>query len=268
MNDLPVLSQQMFLGSEVSAYVEHVNQTHRTCLSFAKRLNEVAHRSLLNTRLNRTNLQQVLLLALVQRGLKAFQASILLFERGLPEEGQVALRTLLEITFKTVAVAKDKEVAIAFAVEDHAHRRKFINKYALLSTKVQDPQVIQEMAAMLIDCKADIGKSGAKELGTYWFAEKANLLDFYNTAYAALSSTAHANVRTLETALDLNQNGEIRGLTYGFSDEGITDNVYTACESLLFTLHAGFSMGDIPEQEATAIKAAHVEFTALYAGLL
>ncbi len=264
MAELPTLGHQMFLSEGIVAYVDHVNRTHTPCLSYAKRLNELANRALFSAQISSTSLQHVLLAALLQRGLTAFQAAVLLLERGLPEEGQVALRTLLEVTFKTVAVAKNKDAADAFVREDEAHRRKFINKYKLLSPGAQDSQVRSELDAILVDCQARIQENGARELGTYWFAEKAGMLDFYNSAYAVLSSTAHANVRTLEKALDIDADGEIRRLKYEFSDAGIDENLLTASEAMLFTVHAGFSMGEIPESDVAAINAAQAEFNALH----
>lgn len=264
MTELPTLGHQMFLSQEIAAYVDHVNRTHAPSLSYAKRLNELAHRALFCMQISRNNLQHVLLATLLQRGLKAFQATVLLLERGLPEEGQVALRTLLEVTFKTVAVAKNKDAADAFVREDEAHRRKFINKYKRLSAGAQDSLARTELDTVLVGCQARIQENGAKELGTYWFAEKAEMLDFYNSAYAVLSSTVHANIRTLESALDIGEDGEIRRITYGFSDVFIDENLLTASEAMLFTLQAGFSMGDIPESDIAAINAAQAELNTLH----
>jgi hypothetical protein len=58
-------------------------------------------------------------------------------------------------------------------------------------------------------------------LSTEWFAERADLktgrADFknlYNSAYAVLSESVHANVRDLDPLLDLNDAGEIVRLRY------------------------------------------------------
>ncbi len=264
---LPALSNQMFLGAPIDEYVQHVNQTHDSLLNFAKKLNEVAHRALFCAKVTRTDLQHVLLAALLQRGMKTFQAAVLLAERGLPEEAQVALRTLLEVTFKTMAVAKSNEVALAFVAEDETHRRKFINKYKLLSASAQDPAHLSELETLLDATAKRIRETGATELKTYWFAEKAGLLDLYNSAYAVLSSTTHVGVRTLESALDIGPDGLVARMKYGFSDAGIEATLATAFEALLMTLHAGFSKGDIPQEVVDELGNMKVAFDSLHSQL-
>lgn len=267
MNMLPALTNRMFLDHPIDDYVRHVNLTHHQLLSYGKRLNEVAHRALFNVKVTRTDLQHILLAALLQRALKAYQATVLLIERGLPEEGQVALRTLLEVTFKTTAVAKSKEVAEAFVTEDETHRRKFINKYKRLSTAAQDPSHLAELDAILQSTADRIKETGATELSTYWFAEKAGLLDFYNSAYAVLSTTVHIGVRTLESALEIGPDGNVRRLKYGFSDAGIDVTLVTACDALLMTLHSGFSKGDIPQEDVDELTALQTEFRQVHSAL-
>lgn len=257
----------MFLGQPIEEYVEHVNRAHHQLLDYARELNEVAHRALFCVKITRTDLQHILLAALLQRGMKAFQAAIILVERGLVEEAEVALRTLLEVTFKTVAVAKSPEVALAFVAEDETHRRKFIKKYKLLSAASQDPTRLDDLEKLLAETTARIRQIGATELKIRWFAEKAELLDLYNSAYTILSATAHVGVRTLENSLEIGADDLVVSMTYGFSDSGIEATVLTACETLLITLHAGFSKGDISQECVDALSAMKASFDSLHSQL-
>lgn len=262
MKTLPPLGNHMFLNEDMMSYVKHVNLTHTKCLSFAKRLNELSHRALFNVKVEKSVLKHVLLAALLQRAMKSFQASVILFERGLPEEGQVSLRTLLEITFKTVAIAKNKDVAEAFLNEDIVNRKKFINKYNSLSSVAQDSKA--QLDAVLLEVKEQIIRTDAQELKTQWFAEKAGLLDLYKSAYSVLSSTVHVNIRTLENVLEVDSEGMLSSMKYGYSDEGINENLLTASECLLLTLKAAFSLGDIPEIDVNDINTMHEEFNEIF----
>jgi hypothetical protein len=123
---------------------------------------------------------------------------------------------------------------------------------------------MQDLEALLAGRKEAIAEKGIQELTTHWFAEKAQLLDFYNSAYAVLSSEVHASARTLERAINIDSSGEIANLQYGFSDEGLDQRGLTAAEALLLTLSAVFTKGDIPESSVEAIKSMNDEFNSLH----
>ena len=253
----------MFLSEQVTSWIQHLNVTHAPHLALAKRTNEVAHRALFAAKVVRTDLQHVLLVALVQRAMTAYQAAIILWEHGLPQEGQVALRTLLEVEFKAVAIAKDPEIAIKYAREDETLRRRLINKPKLLSTEVQDPDALAQLDSLQRSVNESIRSADIKELKTEWFAQKAGLLDVHNSAYAVLSTEAHVSSRTLERSLNLDQAGQIVGMKYGFSDFGLVHNLLTCIDAFLATLKAGYSKGDIPDESVQEIEAAYDELKRL-----
>lgn len=261
---LPRLSHNMFLDPNISKYIEHVRAAHRPCLEFAQKLNELGHRAMFSGEVRQRDAQHVLLATLLQRALTSFQATVILLERGLSQEAKVTLRTLLEVTFKTVAIAKHQEIAEAFILEDETQRRKFIRKYRALSPELQNAKAKAELDSLLDACETKIAENGIQELKTQWFAKKAGLLDFYNTAYAVLSTEVHVNVRTLEGALNIDKDGNLVGLKYGFSDEDLDNHVLTACEALIFSLRASFSKGEIPEATVDEIHSIHDEFNALH----
>jgi Family of unknown function (DUF5677) len=250
-----------FLDSNSSEVALHTNLVHREVLSYCKRLNNLAHRSLFSAKFSIDDSQQFLLAALMHKAMTAYQAIILLAERGMPSESQVVLRTLLEITFRIVAIAKNSEVGEAYIQQDETNRKKFINKLKLLEKSRPIDIVDCELDSMLKTVSQGIKDKNIKELNTAWFAEKANLLDFYNSAYAVLSNSVHVNVRHLENAFNLDCKGELIGLNYGFSDKDLIQNVLTAAESLLLSLRAAYSIIDI--EPADEIHLSHDEFNLL-----
>lgn len=234
-----------FLDSNSSEVVLHVNHVHREVLSYCKRLNNLAHRSLFSAKVSIDDLQQFLLAGLIHKAMTAYQAVILLGERGMPSESQVVLRTLLEATFRIVAIAKDPEVGRAYLLQDETSRRKFLNKLKLLDKSRPAEVVESELDSMLKAVSQNIEIHKARELKTAWFAEKANLLDFYNSAYAVLSDSVHVNVRHLENAFNSDSKGELIGLNYGYSDKGLIQNTLTAAEALLISIQAAYSIIDV-----------------------
>lgn len=234
----------MFLAPEFEKVVAQIRLAHAKSFDFAWRLNELAHEALFGAKVVHGDLQQLLLATLEHRALTSYQSVVLLAERGLPSEAQVVLRTLLEVTFRIVAIAKDKDVGPAYVLEDELHRRKFINKYKLLGEEIRtevSEAVLNDLQAAI---KQKIKAHDIKELKTQWFAQRAGLESFYNSAYAVLSESVHVNSRSLQSALNLDENDNLVGLSYGPDDRDLDDHIYTAAEALLLSLRAIHSVID------------------------
>lgn len=238
MADLPTMSEQMFLDrSSMDSFVRHVRKTNAVSLGFASRLNAFGNRALFSLHVSSDDARELLLATLLRRALTSFQASVILCERGLPLETQVILRAILEITFKIVAIAKDEEVSQLYIGEGVINRRKKYQKLQKLSSTALDVDM-DAMRAAHNELKEEIQSKGISELTTLQFATRAGLADFYHSAYSVLSDAVHSSVNTLDSALDLDDSGELVGLKYGFSDENLDHHVFTACEALILSLHA------------------------------
>lgn len=244
MNSPFPLSKRFFLDPELGRIVAHVQEAHKVHFDFVHRLSELAHEALFDAKVTKTDLQQLLLASLQHKALTSFQAVVLLGERGLPSETRVVLRTLLEVTFRIVAIAKDKNVGRAYVLEDELHRKKFINKYKMLSDEIRNKVTEEVLSDLKSTIEQNIKDKDIKELKTQWFAQRADMMDFYNTAYAVLSDSVHVNVRNLESALQLDESGDIVRLNYGPNDEDLDTHLLTASEALLISLHAVYSVID------------------------
>lgn len=251
------LSNRMFLSSELEKVVARIQLAHAKSFDFAWRLNELAHQALFGTKADPQHLQQLLLVTLEHRALTSYQGVVLLAERGLPSEAQVVLRTLLEVTFRIVAIAKNEDVGRAYVLEDQLHRRKFINKYKLLDEELRT----EVSEAVLNDLKAAIDQKindqEIKELKIQWFAKRAGLESFYNSAYAVLSESVHVNSRSLQSALSLDDDDNLVALDYGPNDRDLDDHIYTAAEALFLSLRAVYSV--IDTDYASQIEQLHEE---------
>lgn len=241
MNDLPEYSHLMFLDPSIERYVAQVRATHAISLDFAYRLNQFGNRALFAVGVSPHDAKELLLSTLLRRILTSFQASIIICERGLPLEAQVLLRTVLEVTFKIVAIANDEEVAQLFIGEGLINKRKKYEKLRKLnSTDFQGE--LDEMSEAHKVLAEKIKTEGIRELTTFEFAKRAGLENFYHSAYSVLSDAVHSSVNTLDGTLDLDAQGDLVGLKYGFSDDDLNDHVFTACEALMISLKAALSV--------------------------
>lgn len=245
-------------------YVSHVRKAHAGSLDFAYRLNEFGNRALFSVGVPQDDRRRLLLSTLLGRILTAFQASIIVCERGLPLEAQVLLRTVLEITFKVVAIANDEEVAQLFMDEGLINKRKKYEKLQKITSTDFQAQ-LDEMREGHQKLAARIKDEGIKALTAFDFAKRAGLENFYHSAYSVLSDAVHATVNTLDETLNLDSQGELVGLRYGFSDKNLDDHMFTACESLIISLKAALS--SIAPGLLQEVAELHIEFEQIYSAV-
>jgi hypothetical protein len=72
-----------------------------------------------------------------------------------------------------------------------------------------------------------------KELQTQWFANRAGLSDYYNSAYSLFSMSVHANVRDLEELVVADIEGNVKEILSGPDVTGIPPLLLTAGEALI-----------------------------------
>lgn len=258
----PNIGNQVFLSPAMPEVIRQFRSAYANLFAFAGQLNEYAHQEMFQTTVNSADGQQLLVASLLHRALTTYQGVILLSERGMPSEARVLLRTLLEVMFRLVAIAKDREVGRAYIAEDDLHRKKFINKFKLLSEERRTAAGNPALDSLLATLKQNIKDNDVRELKTQWFAERAGLVEFYHTAYSVFSGTVHVNVRDLEKALVVDAQGDVTGFNYGPSDESLDATMLTAIESLIFCLRGAFSV--LPISSNAKLDSMHKDFAALY----
>jgi hypothetical protein len=256
------LSNNGFLDLEISGTVQRVRAAHAEIFAFCERLNELAHRSLFSAKVDRHNIRELVLSTLIHKAMTAYQAVVIVAERGLPSEARVLLRTLLEVTFRAGAIAKNPDAARQFVNEDVIRRSKLIRKFKSLSPHLQASADSAELDRVLQTLVARIAAERIVERPTLWYAQQAGMEDFYRSAYTLLSEAVHVSIGQLESSLTLDAEGRLLGLTYGPSDEDIEMNLLTGAEALIFALRATYSVVDV--QTSDEIHRIHDELNALH----
>lgn len=256
------LGNKVFLSPAMSEVIREFRTTYRDLFGLAEKLNEYCNQELFSTEVKSNDAQHILVASLLHRALTTYQGVVLLSMRGMPSEACVLLRTLLEAMFRLVAIAKDSEVGRAYIQEDELHRKKFINKFKLLNESTKAAAGNPKLDSLLSTIQKTIVDKDIRELKTQWFAEQAEMADFYHSAYSVFSGTVHVNVRDLEKALVVDDDGGVAGFNYGPSDEGLEATLLTAIESLLFCMRSAFTV--LPTASSSALNAIHEEFAALH----
>lgn len=227
------IDENGFLDVDISSWIKKHRDEHRSLFDVCQEVNLIAQTNLHKLDIHSEDVQEILLALLLVRALSAYQGSLLLIERGMLTEAKILLRTLLEILFRVGAISKSREIAQAYVLEDEQHRKKFINKFKQLSDSVKEAQGNPELDDLLKTLNQNIAERDIKELKTWWFANKAGLDDFYNSAYSLFSLSVHANVRNLEELVVADEKGNIKEFLYGPDVTGIPLLLLTAGEALI-----------------------------------
>lgn len=259
---MPDLGDKVFLSPAMIEVITQIRAAHARAFDLAEKLNELAYREMCGTGVSSNNAQHLLIACFLHRALTTFQGVVILCERGLVSEATALLRTLLEVMFRLVAIAKDAEVGLAYISEDELYRKKFIHKLNLLSKPVKLSIGNPAFDRLLTTIQQNINDNGIGKLGTEWFAKHADLEDFYHSVYSALSNTVHVNVRDLENVLDMDMGGGVTGFNCRPRDDGLDQLLLTAVESLIFCLQGAFLV--LPFASRVALNTIHAEFTTLH----
>ena len=235
-------ADDMFLGEELRSTAFKIRSRHKDAFKLAEEINTYANWKLQDTTAKRSNRQQVLMAALLPRLLTAFQGCVLLAERGLRVEAMILARKVLDGTFRIVAIGRADETAKRYIESDEISRRDVLKKLQSLSTVKHDSTTTADIQNRHKEVDARVRSEGIRSTSSKDYAELAGMLDYYNTAYAYFSQSAHANLRELEDVIETDDDNDPVAVKYGPSDEDISLVLNTASEAVVISLGAVFDL--------------------------
>jgi len=234
-----------FLSDEARNARPAVRAQHSTWFDFCDGLNETGHRVLYSTKLDPSDNPALMLSILLGRLLSNFQGAVILVERLMDVEAKILARAALETTFVIRAVLNDPNVTTDLVEAEHKNRR--VMREALLRT----PDIKDEDRARLLKALEE-GPKG-KRINIEELARKADLHRTYELFYRSLSQVSHLTLGALEQYAQAGDDGEIRSLHYGPSENPsiVADILVPASFSMLIGLDgvlAGLKMSEFDSQ--------------------
>lgn len=231
--------EQGFLGNGLSEFEDIFRKEYETWLDFLFEINNYAHVLQYKLDINNENGQQLVCASLYARCLSMYQAVISISIKGMETQASILLRCLLESLFSLVASSKFEEVVKQFIAADQVERRKFFNKARMWkSDSLRDLADKHATDKMIQKIQKDIEETEAKRFPTEQIAIKAELHDWYLTAYSILSPSVHSSIRDLEKHLIIDDQGDITGLKNEPTIDDYDRLFATAAESMLHALMA------------------------------
>jgi Family of unknown function (DUF5677) len=181
---------------------------------------------------------------LLRRIAAAFEAVIVLAERGMHTEGLAMRRALLEALFVLGAIHNQPALVETYMKNDEHRRRDIFKKIKKLSPKIR-AALPPELTPDLVDTKIAELESSAKGtayLGPEQYAQAAKLYDQYLTDYSFLSEATHHAAKDLERNVSLGPDGLVNGVYWGPEPDAPAALLSPATEHTLVATSAALAM--------------------------
>lgn len=159
--------------------------------------------------------------------LNAFQSSIILFERGLNDDGEIVLRCIYDKVFKMFAVINDEKNYELVTNDRNYYARKMAN--TIINGKQFEH--LKEEAK-----KRDYSEVICQQTHISKWAELANMTDVYEKEYALLSSSVHCDVITLKNKIGANGTQLVINNSFDYKD--LHHMLLIACDIYIKVLSA------------------------------
>jgi hypothetical protein len=228
-----------FLSSDIDRWILSHRDQHRAWFDLAYYLNRVAV-SIIKLIVVKPDENATLVASLLfMRGLSSFESAILLAERGLSQDARTLVRGCFETAFYLGALRNDPAF-VEDLVRDDADRR---GKLARALTRLPDGSGLSEVhIETLRSFDASIKTSGTqpKPIGILAAAEKAKLVEIYETYYRGLSNDAsHPSITALNRHAESSPDGDIIGLHWRPGSDDLADTVNNICTAGIYIVAYG-----------------------------
>ncbi len=202
-----------FLAKDISEFESGFKKEYAQWLNFLYDINQYGQGLQYDLDINNENGQQLVCASLFARCVSMYQSTIILSVKGMEIQATILLRCLLESIFSLVASSKSEEMVKKYVNADFIERRKFFNKVRMCrSESMKDLAEKHATDEVIEEIKEDIKKTEAQRLSTEQIAIKADLHEWYLTAYSIFSHSVHSSARDIEKHLIVDENEKIMGL--------------------------------------------------------
>jgi hypothetical protein len=248
----PIL--EAFLGEDVTGWKSGLQREFADVVSLAKQANVVCNDLVYSLAIPRGDLSKLVVSMLFSRGLRLFQASILLSWHCLHYESHVPLRSMLEAMFKACAICKDPGLAQKYVDQDQRHRWQSIQALARMKDRSElgmEADLLQQIEELRASPKPKLERYEGEP---WWWADRAEMNGVYDSAYVLASSHVHLNPRSIERALTLDGEGDVADIEFGPSRTDYMENQMAATEMLLLFAGRVAEFFDLENSEIEATK--------------
>ncbi|MGO9481020.1 MAG: DUF5677 domain-containing protein [Candidatus Kryptoniota bacterium] len=192
--------EQGFLSTEIGDTIQHISTKYSEWLQFFYEINYFAQHIQYQLEVHIDNPQELVVATLFSRTLANIQAAIILCIRGMDAQTQIMLRCSLECLFSLTATSLNPGLAKDFINADLLERKKIYYKIKQWPEHLKRKNDVhdQEIDEKLKEIQDEIAKLGVKKIHIEEMAKKAEMHEWYVTAYPIYSDPVHSSIRSME----------------------------------------------------------------------
>lgn len=246
------MEESGFLSETLDDFKVHLRTNYRKHYDAAIEVNTYAQKLQYKIEITKYNTEagvhidtdHLLSSILYSRTISSYQAFLLLLQRGMQQQARVMLRCIFETLFALVAIQKNKNYSKRLIEADECDRLKAFNKIIRYRTRQSpDDDSINEIKELAATSKRIVEDKKLHKIGVEENADKAGLLDWYDTAYSLLSGTVHASIRSLQEALVLDEKEQ--DIVSLKNEPEMDDFVHLTSTAIEAVLYAVIAIGEI-----------------------
>ena len=198
-----------FLSADITQWVAKHRAEHSTWFGLCERLNRLAFSQLKQLNVASDDRTLVLRALLFVRALSAYQAALLLAERGMTLEARVLARTCLEALFHLGALTNEPDRVDDFIDDEITGKRRLARA---LRSLPEEHCFNEDLDERLKDYLAKTDGHNRRNLVVEVAAKAAGLQSVYDVYYRSMSNdAAHPTLTALRRFVYEGVGGEMRG---------------------------------------------------------
>lgn len=241
-----------YLGPDPNSSMMQIRARDPIWFEHARDVSICAGDIILRLSVHSGDVRELVSAVLYRRIASAFEAVIVLAERGMYTEGLNQRRSMLEGLFILGALWKKPHLVETY-LDDDQHRVLRVLKNVKRTSPMIQEALAPELPLAAIDEKvADLKPSTAGRNATTAaaYAEAAGLLDYYLTDYSFSSEAAHHVAKDLERQIALNEDGSVNGVYWGPEAELPSELLSNAVDYMLMAIVAAEGIFELAVSEA------------------
>jgi hypothetical protein len=232
---LSEFGEEGFLSTEINNLTEKCHTNYKEWFELHESINRYCWGLTSRLKFHSDNRQEYITFALFLRMLGIFEGSYILIERGMVSETKVLLRTLMETLFSLRAIAKDKEEAERF-YQEHDYLKYTALKKMLQANSQVIPLNGRDHSKRLAELENEVKTRKLKPSSVEDWAKKAELHDFYISAYSYFSWTVHSNIMEIGQLLNGESDDSVRKILLSPNFEEVCKYLMTGIECIVIAL--------------------------------
>jgi len=211
-----------FFSDQAKEISEEIKKEHRQLFHYLSEVNEKAHQYRGLWRVRSRDLKRLFAAALFNRALTAYQALILLIQKGFASEARSTCRNILEAKFRLAYLCNEPEAAVRLIAAGEKRRADRLRDMKLGKLPVPKALENQDWDAVIAKAEEHLKdeKGVERKLPSIrQIAERCGLEQDYLGFYSLFSEATHSGHIEINSYLKFNPEGtRVETLLYGLED--------------------------------------------------